>query len=153
MLTDLSSAVEATHSSTHSPPDGLHSLIEEPSQEETIQTPPLVVGGTSPQYKRKRTSPYRLSTVIKLEYDLSNPVYMKVKNILLTYILRWFLPSTSYQGNRVELMKEMWFATRDNISLLLEVCRQGFLTLTEPAYMKSLIELYRYWIQVQVMRR
>lgn len=118
-----------------------------------------------------------MSAVIKLEYDLSHPVYTQVQNLVVLYILRWFSPSSSEHlkgsagsgGSRVclspvvlafsdprelgapngaELMRQMWFTTRDNVSLLLEICRQGFTTLTDSAHKRALIDLYRHWIQV-----
>lgn len=113
-----------------------------------------------------------MSSVIKLEYDLSNPVYTKVKNLVLVYILRWFLPNGQDQlkdvptyrvtflpppvmperegegPSGVQLMKQMWFTTKDNVKLLLEICRQGFSTLSEPLHKRLLVDLYRHWIQV-----
>ena len=112
-----------------------------------------------------------MSSVIKLEYDLSNPVYTKVKNLVVVYVLRWFLPSGPDQLDKastsvcflppplvpqdegvgpggVQLMKQMWFATRDNVKLLLEICRQGFTTLTDPLHRRLLVDLYRHWNQV-----
>lgn len=124
-------------------------------------------------YKRRRVNPYRMSSVIRLEYDLSNPVYEKIKNLVLLYILRWFLPNGKEQlegvargwsiyslappsplheaapMSGVEMMKQMWFTTRDNVSLLLEICRQGFTTLTDPAHKRHLVDLYRHWNQVR----
>ncbi len=146
---------------TDSPSDVLDPLIEEPAHDTDKTTPTPAEGPSLPKYKRKRTSPYRMSTVIKLEYDLSHPIYEKVKNIVLKYVLRWFLsplPSssstttttttTSDFPSGVEQMKNMWFTTRDNVSLLLEICRQGFLTLTNPTHKKQLVDLYRHWNQV-----
>lgn len=112
-----------------------------------------------------------MSSVIKLEYDLSHPVYTQVQNLVVLYILRWFSPSSSEHlkgsarsggslvlafsdpgelgaPNGAELMRQMWFTTRDNVSLLLEICRQGFTTLTDSAHKRALIDLYRHWIQV-----
>jgi len=131
---------------------------------------------SSPLYKRKRTNQYRMSSAIKLEYDLSNPVYTKVKNLILVYILHWFLPSGQQQqlkdfivsrrgssicppfqldglmvGNGVELMKQMWFTSRDNVNLLLEICRQGFTTPTDPVHKRLLISLYNHWNQVRLL--
>lgn len=109
-----------------------------------------------------------MSSVIKLEYDLSNPVYTKVKNLVLAYVLRWFLPDGKEQLRDVtvgmappllppnpqvpsgtELMRQMWFASRDNVSLLLEICRQGFITLTDPNHQRLLVDLYWHWNQVK----
>ncbi len=157
--------------------DGLDSLIEEPESEATpLAVPSPATGGSSPRsaYKAKRGNPYRMSSVIKLEYDLSNPVYTKVKNLVVVYVLRWFLPNGQDQLRKVsaghvtflppplvqegegvgpggvQLMKQMWFTTRDNVKLLLEVCRQGFSTLTVPMHKRLLVDLYRHWNQVQL---
>ena len=157
-----------------SPADGLDSLIEEESDAEVAEALPPPSDSSSPMYKRKRGNPYRMSSVIKLEYDLSNPVYEKIKNLVLLYVLRWFLPNgkeqlggvaakeavyflppplhrdaTPTSGKGVELMKQMWFTSRDNVSLLLEICRQGFLTLTDPAHQRLLVDLYRHGNQVR----
>lgn len=46
-------------------------------------------------------------------------------------------------------MREMWFTNRDNVNLLLEICRVGFQTpLSEATILKKLIELYFHWEQV-----
>ncbi len=48
-------------------------------------------------------------------------------------------------------MREMWFTNRDNVNLLLEICRVGFQTpLSEATTLKKLIELYFHWEQVSV---
>lgn len=165
----------STEESRATPSDGLGSLIEEPeSQAAPLTLPPSTMVGSSPQsiHKSKRCNPYRMSSVIKLEYDLSNPVYTMVKNLVVVYVLRWFLPSGKDQLNKVsdkhvcflphplmpenegvgpsgvQLMKQMWFTTRDNVKLLLEICRQGFRTLTVPAHRRLLVDLYRHWSQV-----
>lgn len=157
--------------------EGLQSLLEEPVQDRQssrhdslVHTPTLA--STLSFSKRKRTNPYRMSAVIKLEYDLSNPVYLKVKNLILSYVLRWFLPSSQQQRATVmaslncppppvllppqelqgpsgaELMRAMWFTSRDNVSLLLEICRQGFSSSTHSSHSRQLVDLYRTWYQV-----
>lgn len=123
--------------------------------------------------KHKRSDPYRMSTVIKLEYDLSNSVYTRIKNLILWYILHWFLPREQQQllkrdvvngsaplppsllapqdmdtPSGVSMMRAMWYTTRDNVSLILEICRQGFTTLTDPAHKRALVSLYSHWTQV-----
>lgn len=155
--------------------------MEEPSNADLHNTslaPPPAAESSSPVYKRKRVNPYRMSSVIKLEYDLSNPVYTRVKNLVLLYILRWFLPNGSGKeqlvgmaaggqdsslspplllsresedelSGGVDLMKRMWFTSRDNVNLLLEICRQGFTTLTDPVQKRLLVDLYRHWNQVR----
>ena len=155
-----------------SPADTLDSLMEEGSSDtDAAEATPPVADSSSPKYKRKRGNPYRMSSVIKLEYDLSNPVYEKVKKLILLYILRWFLPSgkellkgvarecevyllpspvihQEVGTSGVELMKHMWYTSRDNVSLLLEICRQGFTTLSKPSHMRLLVDLYWHWNQV-----
>lgn len=175
MPSSMSAEVSATRAS---PADGLDSLIEESSDAEMAEATPPAADSSSPMYKRKHRNRYRMSSVIKLEYDLSNPVYEKFKNLVVLYLLRWFLPNAKEQlggvaaregvyflpppvhhdsmavsGMGAELMKQMWFTSRDNISLLLEICRQGFSILTDPTHMRLLVDLYRHWNQVRVLRR
>ena len=147
----------------------LQSVEEEPDPD----SEPLGGGSkvTTPSMQRKRrTSPYRMSSVIKLEYDLSDKVYSLVKHLILKYLLKWILPD---QGNAklpppspspflsrrassvpqgAELMRDMWFTSRDNVNLLLEVCRHGFQISTaipdEVATLKRLTDLYFTWVQV-----
>ncbi len=151
--------------------EGLQAVPEDPSQEEPIaeSTPPL--SGAS-RRKHGRSSPYRMSSVIKLEYNTSHPIYAKIQDLFLRYILRWVLPSSgggkssltlesspsssplfprriTFPLTGVELMREMWFTNRDNVNLLLEICRVGFQTpLSEATILKKLIELYFHWEQV-----
>ena len=115
-----------------------------------------------------------MSSVIKLEYNTSHPIYAKIQNLILHSILKWVLPSNGGQRSSttlesspsssplfprrisfpltgVELMREMWFTNRDNVNLLLEICRVGFQTpLSEATTLKKLIELYFHWEQVSV---
>ena len=152
----------------------LQSVQEEPLGTPISAAPRPTTTSNSALYKRKRTqNPYRLSSVIKLDYDLSHPVYKKVKNLVLKYVLMWVLPRNQqgrssepripgspapspislhqkFMISGVELMRDMWFTSRDNVSLLLEVCRQGFDTpLSETIKLKKLIDLYFYWQQVR----
>ena len=147
----------------------LQSVQEEPDPDSEP------VGGgskvTTPSMQRKRrTSPYRMSSVIKLEYDLSNKVYSFVKHLILKYLLRWILPGqgdaklpslppspflsrrSSSVPQGAELMRDMWFTSRDNVNLLLEICRHGFQMSTavpdEVATLKRLADLYFTWVQV-----
>ena len=160
--------------------DGLQSLQEEPAQNRQSNRHDLAVNSAALVHtvtfrKSKRNNPYRMSSVIKLEYDLSNPIYLKVKNLILTYILRWFLPSSQHRKDAVmtslffppppmflppqelqgpsgaELMRAMWFTSRDNVSLLLEICRQGLSSSTrciQSSISRQLVDLYRTWYQV-----
>ncbi len=105
---------------------------------------------------RRLSNPYRMSTVIKLEYDLSEPVYSAVKRLILKTVLDWVLPErfqgglagtgeigspwvtspipspsqslgqSSFIPEGKTLMRDMWFTSQDNVQLLLEVCRHGF---------------------------
>lgn len=158
-----------------SPADPLDSLIEESSDTEEA-TPPGPDASPS-VYKHRRANPYRMSAVIKLEYDLSHPVYQCIKNLVLKYVLRWFLPNSKESKDQsggvgarrslyylpppvlasdpsrdtgAGLMRQMWFTSRDNVSLLLEICRQGFSAHTDPAHMRLLVDLYWQWNQVRV---
>ena len=155
--------------------NGLKSLLEEPADDDadvsSMASALPAKSAPSHHHHHKRGNPYRMSSVIKLEYDLSNPVYTKVKNLVLVYVLRWFLPDGKEQlrdvavgvaslpppllpprSTRVpsgaELMRQMWFASRDNVSLLMEICRQGFTTLTDPSHQRLLVDLYWHWNQV-----
>lgn len=160
--------------------DGLQSVQEESSQESEGEGGPPSThtqSSTSSSYAlhkkhvaKRNTGPYRMSSVIKLEYDLSHPIYTKVKHLILKYVLRWLVPAgrgaehvplpspslsptaalhTTFVPNGVELMHEMWFTSRDNVNLLLEICRQGFqMSLTQTPMLKKLIDLYMMWMQV-----
>lgn len=120
----------------------------------------------------------RVSEIIKLDFDLSHSVYHKLK----IYILRWVLhcmdkcdllvrlkavPSTSGSGSSPtpyvlkegnipsgeELICEMWYTSRDNVNLLLEICRQGMIASKSNDKfshkdMRSVILLYKSWVQV-----
>ena len=142
--------------------EGLQSVLEE-----SDDVPHSKNGTTPSRHKKKRVSPYRMSSVIKLEYDLSNPVYPLVKHLILKYILGWIKPdrgdtkdapppspSVSQQPSLVprgaELMRNMWFTSRDNVNLLLEVCRQGFqMSTADPRQvdtLRGLSELYLTWV-------
>ena len=132
---------------------------------------------TSPSFpKRSRRSAeaFRLSAVIKLDYDLSDPIYAVIKDLILKYVLMWVLPSNNQQRggisgspapspllprrpkfvpSGVELMRDMWFTSRDNVSMLLEICRQGFQTPLFQTYtLRKLIGLYFHWEQVKVVK-
>jgi hypothetical protein len=49
----------------------------------------------------------------------------------------------------VDIMREMWFASRDNINLLFEICHQAFLLpLLHPGVVNKLTELYSSWVLV-----
>jgi len=120
----------------------------------------------------------RVSEVIKLDFDLSHPVYHKLK----LHILRWVLhcmekcdllvrlkaiPSTSGSGSSPtpyvlkegdipsgeELICEMWYTSKDNVNLLLEICRHGMMTSQSDGKfsctdMQNVILLYKSWVQV-----
>ena len=124
--------------------------------------------------RRRATEEFRLSAVIKLDYDLSDPIYAVIKDLILKYVLMWVLPSNSQQRgggisgspapspllphrskfrrSGVELMRDMWFTSRDNVSMLLEICRQGFQTpLLQTYTLRKLVELYFHWEQVKVV--
>ena len=142
---------------------------DEPDSDHTHTTPPVS------RRKHGRTSPYRMSSVIKLEYNTSHPIYGKVQDLILKYVLMWALPSGSQRGgvalegvssspastptfsrrsglsvNSAELMREMWFTNRDNVSLLLEICRVGFRTpLSQAPTLRKLSDLYFHWEQVR----
>ena len=131
---------------------------------------------SSPSFPKRRraTEEFRLSAVIKLDYDLSDPIYAVIKDLILKYVLMWVLPSNSQQRgggisgspapspllprrpkfipSGVELMRDMWFTSRDNVSMLLEICRQGFQTpLLQTYTLRKLVELYFHWEQVKVV--
>ena len=166
--TDTLQAVQEESSSQESEPDILNPT---PSLSTHSSTSSLLK-----KHPSKRTlSPYRMSSVIKLEYDLSKPVYAEIKQQILGKLLDWVLPNHSssteaattslwiaspmpspsptighhsFIPNGEELMREMWFTSQDNVNLLLEVCRQGFHGLPTTPKMKALIDLYLTWVQV-----
>ena len=70
--------------------------------EESGDDPHSKNGTTPPQLRKKRVSPYRMSSVIKLEYDLSNPVYPLVKHLILKYILGWIKPERETKAHHLE---------------------------------------------------
>jgi len=155
-------------------------VLEEPSQDRWLSAsgsdsghPALSSRSSSSSIRgrHKKNSPYRVSAVIKLEYDLSNPVYGKVKNLILKYVLQWFQTGSSNRGaeslssawpppptvlnpseglipSGTELIQKMWFTSRDNVSLLLEICRQGFSHETPISTTRQVVDLYRSWYQV-----
>ena len=122
----------------------------------------------------RRAEGYRMSQVIKLEYDLSHPVYTEVKRIILECVLSWLQPdkdpvtyplksplpspsltptsphlpkSSSFLPSGSDLICEMWFTSRDNVNLLCEICRQSFLmSPAEAGLIRRVIELYWSWV-------
>ena len=132
---------------------------------------------TSSLHKKhhRQTEGYRMSQVIKLEYDLSHPIYAEIKRIILERVLSWLqpdkevvvsfgplkspltpaslappsplLPKPSFLPSGTELIAEMWFTSRDNVNLLCEICRQCFLgNLEETRLVRRVIELYWSWV-------
>ena len=103
-----------------------------------------------------------MSCVIKLDFDLSNPIYSTVKDLILKHVLMWLLPadklkaSSSRSGvggeigpSPTDLIRGVWFTSRDNVNMLLEVFRQGFqMPLSQTPTMRKITELYFGWIQV-----
>ena len=110
-----------------------------------------------------------MSQVIKLDYDLSNPVYDEVKTVILARVLTWVHPSqkkasdtapppspsspifptpSSHLPPDPEGMARMLFASRDNVSLLCEVMRQGLQgSLAHPQLARRVVELYWGWVE------
>ena len=161
----------------------LHAVLEEesPLDPNTRSLSPAP-SSSSPSFQRKHTrerggkhvlTPYRMSQVIKLEYDLSHPIYDEVKRIILQQMLSWLQPEREPPTNLKsplpppsptvtsprpspsfpllpsgeELMQEMWFTSRDNVNLLCEICRQSFLMKpSEAVLIKRVIELYWGWM-------
>ena len=172
-----SSASSCAGKSSHcTSSDRLHSVLEEPSQERIsgsssdLGRPMASSSPSTYRNRHKKDNPYRLSSVIKLEYDVSNPVYNKVKNLILKYVLQWFQtssqkgsesltsswpplptvlpPQESQSPNGIDMIKKMWFTSRDNVSLLLEICRHGFHHTMPIKYSRQVVDLYRSWYQV-----
>ena len=159
----------------------LESVVEEDQVEDILGGDPSASEGSaaqkkaSPSFRRRRnTEEFRLSAVIKLDYDLSDPIYAVIKDLILKYVLMWVLPNNSqrrgggisgspvpspllshrpkFVRSGIELMRDMWFTSRDNVSMLLEICRQGFQTpLLQTYTLRKLIELYFHWEQVKVV--
>lgn len=161
------------------------SQAEQPSQEESSQEEqPSQEAGLKlddPKAIHKKhqanraSSTYRITSTIKLDYDLSHPVYAATKRLILRHILDWVLPAeqrgggsvpprspppapllspprvgSSFTPNGAELMLEMWFTSQDNVNLLLEVCRQGLqLPMSELVSLRRVIDLYHSWFQVR----
>ncbi len=148
-------------------------MPEDSSQEPTTDGIPPPPSGAASHRKHGRSSPYRMSSVIKLEYNTSHPIYAKIQDLILRCIIKWVLPSSgggnltlesspsssplfprriTFPLSGVKLMREMWFTNRDNVNLLLEICRVGFQTpLSEATILKKLTELYFHWEQVSIL--
>jgi hypothetical protein len=112
-----------------------------------------------------------VSTIIKLDYDTSAPVYQTIRHLILKFVLKWIMPgfhsnrpgsiqpklaspspallieNQDFMPDAVDIMREMWFASRDNINLLFEICHQAFLLpLLHPGVVNKLTELYSSWV-------
>lgn len=160
-------------------PDGLghQKLLAEP----LIDSQMAAAAGPALDKRHLKQSSTRVSEVIKLDFDLSHPVYRKLKLHILRWVLRCMekcdllvrlkaVPSTSGSGSSPtpynlmedipsgeELICEMWYTSRDNVNLLLEICRQGMMASQSdgkfsPADMQSVILLYKSWVQVCSMQ-
>jgi len=125
---------------------------------------------------KSRIRSQRVSEVIKLDFDLSHPVYCKLKLGILQWVLRCMdkcdllvrlnaIPSATSNSptphvlteddmpSGEELICEMWYTSRDNVNLLLEICRQGMIaSQSENKFnsenMRNVIVLYKSWVQV-----
>ena len=125
---------------------------------------------------KSRMRSQRVSEVIKLDFDLSHPVYCKLKLCILQWVLRCMdkcdllvrlnaIPSSSSNSptphiltednmpSGEELICEMWYTSRDNVNLLLEICRQGMIaSQSENKFngedTRNVIMLYKSWVQV-----
>ena len=107
---------------------------------------------------------YQLAALIEDTSDLSNPIYQRVKQLILEFVLQWLMAgtspskaSTSGKGpqtniNGVELMKRMLMSSRDNVNLLLEILKQGFVdeSFSNDHVLKNLISVYNKWMTVCV---
>lgn len=136
-------------------------------------SPATVSSSPSVSKHVRRTGGYRMSQVIKLDYDLSHPIYTVIKQIILQRVLSWLQPdkesavplksplpspsvtptsplppqSASFIRSGVDLICEMWFTSRDNVNLLCEICRQSFLaSLVETRPIRRVIDLYWSWV-------
>jgi hypothetical protein len=111
----------------------------------------------------------RISSLIRLAYDTSDPIYSQTKQLVLQKILNWLLyrsserllvnipddltqemlHSGSYpsQLNGVDLLNKMHFSTCDNITLLLEMLRQGFSLPVIYKVPHQIVELYHKWME------
>lgn len=155
---------------------------EESSADHSTRSPSPAATSSNTSSKKhvRRTGRYRMSQVIKLEYDLSHPMYSEIKQIILERVLSWLQPekeavvytgplksplpspsltptsplppkSSSFLPSGVDLICEMWFTSRDNVNLLCEICRHSFLvSLVETRLMYRVIELYWSWVSMPV---
>lgn len=148
---------------------------EESSLDRGTRSPSPATVSSSPSISKhvRRTGGYRMSQVIKLDYDLSHPIYTEIKRIILQRVLSWLHPekesslplksplpspsvtptsplppqSASFIRSGTDLICEMWFTSRDNVNLLCEICRQSFLVdLVETRLIRRVIELYWSWV-------
>lgn len=171
--------VKAEHQRNQSigcPLDALHedqSSLDRGSRVITMTTAPS--SDPLPRKHYRRSENYRMSQVIKLDYDLSNPIYAEIKRLILCRVLNWLQPEkegVSYVGplrspvpspslappsplrpkfprpfNGVQLISDMWYTSRDNVNLLCEICRQSFEgSLMETGLIRRVIELYWSWV-------
>ena len=130
---------------------------------------------------KSRMRSQRVSEVIKLDFDLSHPVYRKLKLCILQWVLRCMekcdllvrlnaIPSATSNSptphllaednmpSGEELVCEMWYTSRDNVNLLLEICRQGMMaSQSEKKFngedTRNVIVLYKSWVQVWCLLR
>ena len=161
-------------------PDGLshQKLLAEAS----VDNQTAVASAPAVDKRHMKCSSTRVSEVIKLDFDLSHPVYRKLKLCILRWVLHCMeqcdllvrlkaIPSTSGSGGSPtpynlmegdipsgeELICEMWYTSRDNVNLLLEICRQGMMASQSDGKfsagdMQSVILLYKSWVQVCSMQ-
>ena len=169
LLPELSTATTIPESPVDQP-DGLRYQLAEASA-----GVPAVISSAA---KRLESTRPRVSEVIKLDFDLSHPVYHKLKLKILRWVLRCMyncdllvrlkaVPETSGSGSSPtpyvliegeipsgeELICEMWYTSRDNVNLLLEICRQGMMASQSDGKfncddMRNVILLYKSWVQV-----
>ena len=108
---------------------------------------------------------YQMSALIEEASDLSSPVVQLMKCLILKSVLRWLMsdmPSStavtsgaSISGTQAnisgeELMKRTFMSSRENINLLLEILKQGFVdtSFSNDTVLKDLISLYNKWMTV-----
>lgn len=91
-----------------------------------------------------------VSSIIKLDYDTSDPIYNVIRLLILKFVLRWIMPGyhskwpgsiaklatpspsllspmeESFVPKSADLMRDTWFTSRDNINLLFEIFHQVY---------------------------
>ena len=123
----------------------------------------LAEGPSKPLEHNTQYGIYQMAALIEKTNDVSSPVCQRLKQVVLEFVLQWLMSdnvsnaassASGAQANTsgVELMRRMLMSSRDNVSLLLEILKQGFVdtSFTNDAVLRNLISLYNKWMTVSI---